>query len=144
MVASAVRKADPLMHVSYYEADAYARWAGARSTHRAGVGGGDRRAGARAPVRSSPVQLIRSSRACMARRGSGRARAMPRTRATRPAEGALGEYNGKFMCNQYVLARQQLRDVRGPRSPKLPKFLPTGRSLAVQRHPVGPGRWLNR
>jgi len=80
----------PVTHISYYEADAYARWkglriptefewevaAGAHADHLTAVFG--------------PVwQWTRSPYV-----------AYP---GYRPPEGAVGEYNGKFMCNQFVL-----------------------------------------
>ena len=87
-----------------------------------------RRSG-RSPPRGAPVdgQLRRERRACTpppapARRrrsrsssatsGSGRAAPTRPTRATAPPPGALGEYNGKFMCNQLRAARRLLRDAR--------------------------------
>lgn len=101
---------EPSSHLSYYEADALARFLGgalpteqewelAAST--ASVDGNFRESGALRPLPApalarTPAQLFgdvwewtRSSYA-----------AYP---GYKPASGALGEYNGKFMANQYVL-----------------------------------------
>ena len=103
----------PACHLSYFEADAYARWAGARlpteiewehaarqqrnATH---ANFADR--GAFHPLPSEdaacdePVQLFGDVWEWTQSSYS----AYP---GYRPLPGAVGEYNGKFMCNQYVL-----------------------------------------
>jgi len=102
----------PVCHVSFFEADAYARWAAARLpteaewevvAANAAIEGNFLESGALHPLaareaasRGVPAQLFgdvwewtRSDYA-----------PYPGFRA---AEGAVGEYNGKFMCSQYVL-----------------------------------------
>ena len=76
----------PVQHVSYYEADAYARWAQARLPTEAEWEHG---AGALTQAADAVWQWTRSSYS-----------PYPGFRA---APGAVGEYNGKFMVNQYVL-----------------------------------------
>jgi ergothioneine biosynthesis protein EgtB len=101
----------PVTHVSYFEADAFARWAGARlptefewevaAAGRA-IAGNFVESGAlhpRAPHEAAagePAQMFGDVWEWTQSPYSP----YPRYRA---AEGALGEYNGKFMCNQYVL-----------------------------------------
>ena len=97
---------EPVCHVSYYEADAFARWAGRRlpteaeweiaalsaATPDAAGGLHPAPAGAEAGLRQMS--------------GAGwqwTASAYAPYRGYRAAEGALGEYNGKFMCGQMVL-----------------------------------------
>jgi ergothioneine biosynthesis protein EgtB len=113
MTLSGLRPVDPagpVTHVSYYEADAFARWAGKRlptefEWERASQGLSEegRTLGSGA-LRPSPA---------------GEADGAPRQMfgdvwewtqshyspypGYRPAEGAIGEYNGKFMCGQFVL-----------------------------------------
>jgi len=102
-----LRPVDPdetVAHVSYFEADAFARWSGARlpteqeweraaaDTPVAGPFAGSNRfhpGPARPGLFGDVWQWTRSPYA-----------AYP---GYRPPPGALGEYNGKFMCNQMVL-----------------------------------------
>ena len=108
----AIDPAAPMTHLSYFEADAYARWAGARlptefeweaAAAGAEIDGNFLDNGMLHPLapradspEGRPGQLFgdvwewtRSAYAPY----PGYA----------PAAGAVGEYNGKFMCNQYVL-----------------------------------------
>ncbi len=107
-----VEPQEPVCHVSYYEADAFARWAGARlpaeaewETAAADVplSGHFLEAGrfhpAAAPAANDHGPLVRLYGDIWQWTASAYA-GYP---GFQPAAGALGEYNGKFMCNQLVL-----------------------------------------
>ncbi|PUA97374.1 ergothioneine biosynthesis protein EgtB [Acidovorax sp. 107] len=80
----------PTVHLSYYEADAYARWAGARlPTEAEWEHAAAQEAAGMAQWHGAAWQWTQSSYAPYP--------------GFRVAEGAVGEYNGKFMVNQYVL-----------------------------------------
>jgi ergothioneine biosynthesis protein EgtB len=106
-----IRWDEPVCHLSYFEADAYARWAGARLPTESEW---------EVAVRNTPIegQFAESGRfhpiaADCAASGSLKQMfgelwqwtqsAYAPYPGYRPPAGALGEYNGKFMCNQYVL-----------------------------------------
>jgi len=105
-----VVEAEPVAHLSYFEADAFARWAAARLPTEAEW----EAAAASAPVegpfvegRAFHPQAAPADAVGLAQmfgqlwQWTGSAYlAYP---GYQPAPGALGEYNGKFMCNQFVL-----------------------------------------
>jgi ergothioneine biosynthesis protein EgtB len=98
----------PVCHVNYYEADAYARWCGKRLPAEQEWESVCRQlniAPVHAPTNLHPC-AIDDSDGMLEMFGS----LWQWTRSSyspypgyRPAAGAIGEYNGKFMCNQMVL-----------------------------------------
>jgi len=101
----------PVSHLSYYEADAYATWAGARLPYEHELERVQQRASGEghflnladlhprvAPqvTNNSFVQLFGD----VWEWTQSSFNAYP---GFRPKPGAVGEYNGKFMCNQFVL-----------------------------------------
>lgn len=114
----------PVTHVSYFEADAYARWAGARLPREAEW----EHAARQMPAAGTSGAQTTPTAPNLLERGNLGPVAATRVQGNAPAliqmygdtwewtsssydaypgfsapEGAVGEYNGKFMCNQYVL-----------------------------------------
>jgi ergothioneine biosynthesis protein EgtB len=105
----AVDPTEPVCHVSFYEADAFARWAGARLPTEAEW----ETLAARAPVAGNFVESgVLHPRALAGGDGLQQVfgdvwewtgSAYLGYPGYQPAAGAVGEYNGKFMVNQFVL-----------------------------------------
>jgi ergothioneine biosynthesis protein EgtB len=103
---------EPVCHVSYYEADAYARWANARLATEAewevascdvSIEGNFVEEGLYHPrplsssvAEGKPAQMYGDV-------WEWTQSAYLPYPSYKPAPGAVGEYNGKFMCNQFVL-----------------------------------------
>jgi ergothioneine biosynthesis protein EgtB len=103
-----VDASEPVCHVSYYEADAFARWAGARLPLEEEWEIAAEQNPARGTMLDDQVFHPRRARGDLMQQLLGDVwewTASPYVAypGFRPVPGAIGEYNGKFMCNQFVL-----------------------------------------
>ena len=105
----------PVTHISYFEADAFATWAGARLptefeweaiAQDCDPAGGNQLDEAAPPLATGGTDLFGD---CWQ---FTRSAYLPYPRFE-PAKGAVGEYNGKFMSGQFVLRGASCATVRG-------------------------------
>lgn len=124
---------EPVCHVSYYEADAYARWANARLATEAEWEVASRNV----PIEGNfvekgfyhPVALNNDTSGGKLTQMYGdvwewtQSAYLPYP-GYKPAAGAVGEYNGKFMCNQFVLRGGSCATSRSHIRPTYRNFFP--------------------
>ncbi|MEO7602771.1 MAG: ergothioneine biosynthesis protein EgtB [Sphingomicrobium sp.] len=119
-------RAAPVSHLSYYEADAFARWAGARLPTEAEWED--------AFASADPLigHQLDQTGAVLPRPGGGpfgdvwqwTASAFLPFPGFSPEKGTVGEYNGKFMCGQFVLKGASCATPRGHSRPSYRNFFP--------------------
>jgi len=93
---------EPVVHVSYFEADAFARWQGCRLPLEAEL---ELWLGRRGGASAAPRRVIHPTDSGQAANqvwywSASHYSPYP---GYEPYSGMLGEYNGKFMCGQFVL-----------------------------------------
>jgi ergothioneine biosynthesis protein EgtB len=97
---------EPVCHVSYYEADAFARWAGARLPTEAEwetIAASSDQTGNFLDTAVLHPSRVTDTSSMFGDVWQWTSSAYAPYPGFRPASGAVGEYNGKFMVNQYVL-----------------------------------------
>ena len=115
-----------MAHISYYEANAFARWAGARLPTEAEwerLAASSDPAGGHQLDRAGPV-MPRPDGALFGDVWNWTASAFLPYPRFQPAAGTVGEYNGKFMCGQFVLKGASCATPRGHSRASYRNFFP--------------------